>query len=989
MVAGKLAQTGKSLFLAAGGHAALLARALGVCVFFSSVWPVSAQSLDGMWQIATDPGNVGRGQKWFDGEAPAGARACPVPGVLELTFPGYDGLVWYWRAFEAAPLAKNERLLLKFHAADYRADVWVNGMHVGSHDGGETPFELDITKAASPGRNRLAVRILNPGGKETDGLTLATIPHGIKGEARVQSWPNVGGLWQSVELRRVCAVRTVDLFADGRVAEQTVEASIRLANDTGEPVIARMIVEIAPAVGGHPVLQQEQEIQIPGGGERLVLSLKMPSAHAWSPEDPFLYRVSVRLTSPAGSDEYAVRLGFREFVFRDGYFRLNGKRVFLRGALYVGHMPIGLHTAHDPELFRREVLDAKAMGLNTLRWLGRTMLPSQLDLCDEVGMMVYQESYASWRWQDSPEMKERFDRSVSEMILRDRNHPSMVIWGLLNETPDGPVFRHATAMLPLVRGLDPSRLVMLNSGRWDGDPSVGSLSNPRTAQWQHVFGDEAPDAKKGAAAGDIHSYPGWPPRGRLPFGAFGAKGKNVFLSEYGFGSEVDPVRIMRLYEQNGASPDLEDVRFQRGYYELLLADWKRWGLDHWFATPSEVMYEGQRLASQKRLEALNAIRSNPKLCGASLTSLADCCFDGEGLMTLFHEMKPGVMDALRDGFAPLRWCVFTDPACVYRGSTQHVEAVLANEDVLRPGEYPVRLRIVGPGGLVFEKAQMLTIPDPKGAPEPPMVFPVFKEDVVIDGPEGKYDVAVLFDQGAAAVGLQNFSVADRRRLPNVEGIRVTVWEGGSRLSDWLRERGATVSAFDPSRPPAGRDLIVTGDRDGGLSDAAFWDALLARVRDGSVAVVLSSDALGTAKDSLCFLPLEQKGALVDSAPRWCGRDDVVVPHPIFAGLPARTVMDFTTYRQVIPFASFIRFSQAAEVIVPCFTVGDTDGKRSTAGYFSGANLLIHTVGKGKLVLTTLRLVENLGKDPAADRITVNMVLYGAAATKCASVVKQP
>ncbi len=81
--------------------------------------------------------------------------------------------------------------------------------------------------------------------------------------------------------------------------------------------------------------------------------------------------------------------------------------------------------------------------------------------------MVYEESYAAWLLGDSPKLAERYDESVLGMIRRDRNHPSVVIWGLLNETADGPVFRHAAGLLPTLRTLDDSRLVMLNSGRWD------------------------------------------------------------------------------------------------------------------------------------------------------------------------------------------------------------------------------------------------------------------------------------------------------------------------------------------------------------------------------------------------------------------------------------------------------------------------------------------------------------------------------------------
>ena len=107
------------------------------------------------------------------------------------------------------------------------------------------------------------------------------------------------------------------------------------------------------------------------------------------------------------------------------------------------------------------------MGFNAIRFIAGVATRYQLDLCDEIGLMVYEESYAGWCLADSPQMKERFDRSTAEMIRRNRNHPSVTMWGLLNETSDGPVFRHAVATLPLVRSLDDSRLVMLNSGRWD------------------------------------------------------------------------------------------------------------------------------------------------------------------------------------------------------------------------------------------------------------------------------------------------------------------------------------------------------------------------------------------------------------------------------------------------------------------------------------------------------------------------------------------
>ena len=105
---------------------------------------------------------------------------------------------------------------------------------------------------------------------------------------------------------------------------------------------------------------------------------------------------------------------------------------------------------------------------------------------------------------------------------------------------------------------------------------------------------------------------------------------------------------------------------------------------------------------------VNAIRSNPNVIGHSVTGTQDQGLTGEGLTaTVFRELKPGVVDAMFDAFYPLRWCLFVEPMHVYRGQQVRLEAVLANEDALQPGDYPVRLQIVGPrGSMVFDRTKV-------------------------------------------------------------------------------------------------------------------------------------------------------------------------------------------------------------------------------------------------------------------------------------------
>ena len=125
--------------------------------------------------------------------------------------------------------------------------------------------------------------------------------------------------------------------------------------------------------------------------------------------------------------------------------------------------------------------------------------------------------------------------------------------------------------------------------------------------------------------------------------------------------------------------------------------------------------------------------------GFSQTGAIDSVMGGDGTVTTFRELKPGTTDAMFEGWAPLRWCLFVEPVNLYRGSRARLEVVLANEDALPPGQYPARLKVIGPGlTRAWERNVTVTIPPAgvAGQKEPPMVVPVLAEDVLINGPAG-------------------------------------------------------------------------------------------------------------------------------------------------------------------------------------------------------------------------------------------------------------
>ena len=215
----------------------------------------SAQlSLDGPgWLLATDPKNVGRVLNWF---AAPQTEAVPtrVPWIIQDAFPAYHGVAWYWRDFVApANPHKSGRSLLRFWAVDYKADVWLNGQPVGGHEGGETPFTLDVTDVLRPGAsNRLAVRVVNPGNERVDGLVLGEIPHRNKVVPYSGGGSyNHGGIVDSVEVLCTPAVRVEDVFArpDWKTGIVRVQANVR--NASKETVRGKLRFSIAPASSGE------------------------------------------------------------------------------------------------------------------------------------------------------------------------------------------------------------------------------------------------------------------------------------------------------------------------------------------------------------------------------------------------------------------------------------------------------------------------------------------------------------------------------------------------------------------------------------------------------------------------------------------------------------------------------------------------------------------------------------------------------------------
>ncbi len=946
------------------------------------------QSLNGTWRAALDPHRAGLPEQWWQKIRPEAVPA-PVPGVVDLVFPGATGVAWYWCTFVPTRRPKaQERCLLWFGAAKYRTRVWLNGTELGQHDGGETPFALDASQALIPAaKNLLAVRLFEPTAEREEGLVLAEVPN----SNQRAYW----GLVLPVELRVVPAVRLADIFVRGCPDSGHLQVEVTVRNDLRRTTTARLALRVSPAAGGEVLDGAVVPLALPRGDSVHRARLHVDHPRRWDLDDPYLYQVALEL-QPAGHRPRHTdtrRCGFRDFRVERGFFRLNGRRVLVRSTHTGNHFPIGHIAPHDPDLWWRDLLLAKASGFNMVRFIASTAAPEQLDYCDQIGLMVYEESAAAWGLAPSAQLGERFDQAVGDVIRRDRNHPSVTIWGLLNETPEGPVFRHAVGMLPLIRRLDPSRLVLLSSGRHDAQPRIGSLCNPDRRAWEYQWGREGPEATSAGVEmaqcsgyadglGDVHVYLASPhPVHRVRYvRQLAQDSAPVFLSEYGVNSLLDVVGGTRRYEQAGARPDLPEAALFAAVEARLARDWERLGLNSTYPFLRDLLRDSQGRHARQRLAGLDMIRSNGRICGHNMTGMLDHGVTGEGLWTFWREWKPGIADALSDGWAPLRWCLFADPRHGYAGRPVRLEAVLANEDVLRPGTYPVEFRLHGAAGVVWQRRTTVVVPAPATGADGPLALPVLDEEVGVAAPPGDYVFAAeMAHGGCPAGGRLGLRWADPAALPHGD-TPLTLWGVEAAAAAWLKQQGRLCRPFTGvTEAPA---VILVGapgpgrGADGEVaSTPAAWRALVRQLAQGSVGLFLSPRAFYRGQDPLGWLPLARRGQCARTPDYNYIKECVAAPHAVLAGLPGPGIMDWDYYGPLLSPQLFTDQPTPDEVAAAGFIVGHANyADRYDCGVVLGA----YRCGAGWFWINTLQLLEHLGRHPAADRLVLNLVRWAAA-----------
>lgn len=884
--------------------------------------------LDGEWQLVLDPEDVGLREQWYAKSISSEGRTVTVPSVWDVWFPDYDGVGWYSREFEVGPEWREYYASLEFEAVDYYAEVWLNGQRLGSHEGGYTPFSLPASSALEIGKNRLVVRVIDPHGPAGYGdFRPRQIPC-----AKEHGYVSFAGIWGGVSLLGRHPAHITGVFLEPDPRRKRVTATV-MTSQRGD---------VCLSIEGTA-------FQTTGKPGRIVLDF--PEFEYWSPDHPRLYLLQCQLLQDGTlRDQTTVRFGMREFTVREGRFFLNSQPIFLRGVLQQPDYPRSLAAPESEELARRELALAREAGFNMVRMHIKPPSRLSLEIADELGLLIYEEPSIGWI-ADSPWMRERCEREVRDMILRDRNHPSVVMWGILNESGNAEYKVNGGAQLikddlaKLARSLDPSRVIIDDSGGVNSTREPSRLIRPYREEFE-VYDD-------------LHIYQRAPVDREIElyFEHNGDPEKLFFLSEFGFGGMEDLPDTLARY---GADAEhLKDAQLVAGMLDAAMSEFSSRELDRIFGSFSGFARAAQELQCDAAEFQINALMANPKLAGYCYTQLSDAGHEFcAGVLDRWRRPKP-VFDTLKRAQQDVRPLIRVERTNLVPRQEVKVRVLMVNFPRME-GRADLSLQVVGPTSQVLWKKKR-NIKLPRSGKE------LWTGTISASGSPGTHTFVVRLMQGMKILG--ETALEFHVFLPaEPVGEEVHIVDPAGQWEPHLLPMVKQSRSRAPVHivPPLANTIRAYPAED--------LCTVLGEVREGAVALIFGppddwNDLAGLLDASVTATSKDAVGAFL-------GVYHYVKLHPVFEKLPARCLMR-QPYRNIVPPKTFLEPTD--EDICGCLDTAPIAAGNYMTDQSSwwGNDILVRRFGAGRLVFTHLRILENLGRDPLAERLFVNLVRHFA------------
>ncbi len=437
----------------------------------------NAISLDGRWDTIVDPYENGfYNHRYEESDKGYFKNAKPAnPGDLveydfarspKLNVPGdwntqddqlflYEGTVWYHRDFDIGKKTDN-RYAIYFGAVNYHATVYLNGKKLGVHEGGFTPFQFDISDHVKAGGNSLVVKVDNH--RERDQIPTVNT-----------DWWNYGGITRSVKVLQYPKAHIKDYFVQlSKTEEGVLEGWVKVENISKENIESQKL-ELR-----IPELNIVQKVSLNKSGEA---KFEIPAKPIlWTPESPKLYTVDLHYMQDVVHD----KIGFRSIQVQGENILLNGKSVFLRGISIHEESPLHAGRAWSEADARILLTWAKELGCNFVRLAHYPHSESMVRMADQMGLLVWSEIPVYWTVLfNNPTVYGKAENQLEEMIARDKNRASVVMWSMANETPSSPArLKFISQLAQKARELDPTRLITAALDTQSDDNGIKVIDDP-------------------------------------------------------------------------------------------------------------------------------------------------------------------------------------------------------------------------------------------------------------------------------------------------------------------------------------------------------------------------------------------------------------------------------------------------------------------------------------------------------------------------------
>jgi hypothetical protein len=669
----------------------------------------------------------------------------------------------------------------------------------------------------------------------------------------------------------------------------------------------------------------------------------------------------------------------REFTIRNRDFYLNDRPIYIKAAFFEGLYPNGIAYPDSEAMARREIQLAKEAGFNMIRPWRRPPAPMWLDLADEMGVLTVGSPALECMGMplSTPYLPSRVENEIRQAVLRDRNRASVVQWELFNELLRPILKQMMRPMVLLTRELDPTRLILDESGGW-------------------AFGANMylPYENEATKINDIHTYPGPFINERLFDGFLSIgltdeerraralegrpPGRNVvpglmsFVSELGYGSLPDLVEANERFARDGnlLTPSYRyHHRLAEGQKEML----KESGFEKLYPDFSRFCLDQQSIHGAANKRMIEAVRSNPGIDGYCIHALtAGDWILGAGLLDIWRNPKSFAYEATKAANQPRILPIRLFPRNVYAGKGASLEVIGVNELERVSGILSVRIE-QSDGKVVFSKELSIDWS--------PTVSQLLREKLETISWRGAYTVktrATSLDGSLLAqnsFGFNVFSVEDLRVPPG----RVGILDATGSLTPFLEQAGIEYVEFDASTPRS-IPVFVTGVQTGnGAAEGSLSD-LTRFVEEGGTAVYIEGiganfppgDSDRAASPGLPF------PAVVHPAQGlWTCIPHLVQDHPVFSGLPAHGMMG-DIYENIWATSTLRDLKEEAIVASIGFVWFSPEHELQYSGpgdSWWGADMALVRLGKGRALVSQLRIVNNLGTDPVADKLLFNIIRF--------------